>query len=671
MKVPRPNITLRKQPRQRRRGGPPSKNRDPASGPPERRNKTRRTRKGAIAEATEIHDGNLSSNGQKTAGEDTLQSPAKLTQSTITSIAHGNQQEEEDLVVVVEELRKKLRESEKKSEARKRSAVSYQTKYQELQKDFQESQLASARQEEGLRASFAEELRKTCADLVADWERKRRESDAESKAQKQSIVSYQTKCQTLQNELKEVQTVLKVERERRSRQEQEMHETLRELRMEFRESLERSQAKLREKEAEIQTLTASLKRSEMLRPSSKSTDSSKKMVKLQRELQETQRKLVLEKKKSAPCISTPVTERQKGARTKPELKDWIGPHVGGKTIKILKPGDLLDKDTDEKPRAATASSSTAAPRSRSQLAESINQESAPISFCGMEDEASTAMNTGDNRLEDELAFLASAYSNEEIELEDGKITRLLKLDAGGDGDQLTVGLTAGIPEGYPESGTLNISAALIVDNGPCNKEAWKCAEKSLQGLVDVCTWEAQGCASSEALLSVLNVADDWVQTQWNAVHARRFISSSSKRSTSESIDEIEVCCLLVYTHHIVDPDKIHFVKQTASKHDLGGLIKIGRPGLIAVEGLEANCDAFLSAIILQRKKMRASNKGKPDSSTFAEAGRAISGVRDIDSGRRLPRKIVQLENSTEGMDHFKAACAPIGLETHVEEACKR
>ena len=576
------------------------------------------------------------------------------------------------------ELRGKLRTSEAKSEARKRSAVSYQTKYGQLQREMQQAQNALA---EELRASETKsEARKRSAvsyqtrygQLQREMQQAQnalteelRASEAKSEAGKRSALSYQTKYEQVQRDMQEAQNALTEERQQRAALEELLQE--REEQWKGRaevhdESLQHARKHLGDRDMEIQKLTASLKRSEMLRPSEKSpgASSTKKLVRLQRELQETQEKLRLEKRKHSTKQSQ-VQEKTKPAvqeRTKPVLKDWIGSGSDKER------GNALD---------STGRCTTALPKSaviRSEMADAIDRESAPISFVGINVEQANADETKESvRLEAELLFLASAYTNDEIKVQGGRVTRLLKLDAGGDTGYVTVILTLNIPDEYPESGTLEVTAALAVDNG-YDKGSWKCAEQALPGLVDVCRWEAQGCEGSEALLSVLNTADDWVQTEWNAVYAKQFTSDVTNNSAANS-GGAEICRMLVYTHHIVNLDKIHFVRQTASKHNLGGFIKVGRPGLIVVEGFEANCDSFLSTLLSQRKKMREKGQGKPDSSTFSEAGKALAMVSDMNTGRRLPKKLAQLENCSEGMNEFKTACDIVELRTHVEEASKR
>ena len=119
------------------------------------------------------------------------------------------------------------------------------------------------------------------------------------------------------------------------------------------------------------------------------------------------------------------------------------------------------------------------------------------------------------------------------------------------------------------------------------------------------------------------------------------------------------CRLLVYSHHIVEGEKVELIKGTASKCDVGGFIKGGKPGLIVVEGLEEDCDYFLETLI--RKSPR---------STFAPAGTVISQADTIDDGRAFPEELTQLD-SEAGFDELKALCASTGMLDLIDEFCKR
>lgn len=116
----------------------------------------------------------------------------------------------------------------------------------------------------------------------------------------------------------------------------------------------------------------------------------------------------------------------------------------------------------------------------------------------------------------------------------------------------------------------------------------------------------------------------------------------------------------------MDPDKIQLVKKSASKLNLGGYIKIGKPGLILVEGSQPDCEALLETLLLSRKKLRERGGKNFDTATFSPAGK----MQRYDNERELPKKLEQLE-AQDGMDEIKDACRKLGLLESLDEVCKR
>ena len=106
------------------------------------------------------------------------------------------------------------------------------------------------------------------------------------------------------------------------------------------------------------------------------------------------------------------------------------------------------------------------------------------------------------------------------------------------------------------------------------------------------------------------------RSQMLLVAKRQTSATTSTSSFRSNGNYIKICRTLLYSHHTVDDDKVQLVKETASKLNIGGFIKGGRPGLIVVEGLEEDCDAFLNALAKQHRKLRespsSSRNGKVD-----------------------------------------------------------
>jgi hypothetical protein len=185
----------------------------------------------------------------------------------------------------------------------------------------------------------------------------------------------------------------------------------------------------------------------------------------------------------------------------------------------------------------------------------------------------------------------------------------------------------------------------------------------------VCQWEANGCQGNEALLAVLKTADRWVKNEWAGIRAKHLAEKVPQKDGNEGAGPLEICRLLVYSHHITEPEKVQLLKKEFSKSGVGGFIRIGRPGFVLAEGLEENCDNFLAAIVQQRKKNREKG-GKVDSSYFTQAGKVLTSVSDFETDRSFSKKMVQLEGP-DSLDELKQMCEQVGLTESLEEACTR
>lgn len=132
------------------------------------------------------------------------------------------------------------------------------------------------------------------------------------------------------------------------------------------------------------------------------------------------------------------------------------------------------------------------------------------------------------------------------------------------------------------------------------------------------------------------------------------VSSSHHTSGSTRGGEAVVPKLgrrLCYSHHIIAPSKRRAIVAWAVELALGGCSKIGWPGLILVEGDDANCRAYVES--LQRLRWKH----------FVVRGeQTVEGAphESIDALRALPRGFAEFGASE--MSEFAAYCRSAGLE---------
>jgi hypothetical protein len=128
-------------------------------------------------------------------------------------------------------------------------------------------------------------------------------------------------------------------------------------------------------------------------------------------------------------------------------------------------------------------------------------------------------------------------------------------------------------------------------------------------------------------------------------------ASAAPAETPRSRDRagVRLCRLLIHAPEMNGKD-ISDIQGMAGKYNLGGYIKVGKPGLVVVEGLEFNCDIFMDNIVSQKKR-------------FTKAGKVSER-----SSRAFPKELAVIDGKTAKED-FAKACEAVGLTADLEKAC--
>lgn len=136
----------------------------------------------------------------------------------------------------------------------------------------------------------------------------------------------------------------------------------------------------------------------------------------------------------------------------------------------------------------------------------------------------------------------------------------------------------------------------------------------MPSLVKLCRTVAESMVGSEAMWTVLSLAQEWMTDELPGVIGKAAESSSSvvvssseskspnklnhpaRDSTAQKTTSILLGRRLIYSHHIISTKKRSVMRQLASELHLTGYVKIGWPGVIILEGLEDNCQTFYDTI---------------------------------------------------------------------------
>ena len=128
------------------------------------------------------------------------------------------------------------------------------------------------------------------------------------------------------------------------------------------------------------------------------------------------------------------------------------------------------------------------------------------------------------------------------------------------------------------------------------KSAWD----ALPSLLEACRDEAASLRGSEAVLTVLSRADEWIQEEWPNLCTQYQTTTNVQKLQEDA--EPSSCSTqrlgrrLIYSHHLISKVKRADIKDLASHYELTGYMKIGWPGIIVIEGLEENCISFYDDI---------------------------------------------------------------------------
>ena len=390
------------------------------------------------------------------------------------------------------------------------------------------------------------------------------------------------------------------------------------------------------------------------------SDKDQLIRKLRKELYDVRQILKVERKKGSSSTT------KKGI----SLSDWVDNAVPSSSNPNSKPRSKSfdTDDSSKKPRSQSFDTQRVMlltpPRnmSRPRLPAQPELSSSPLSppsppksslFHFEEDDHSISRDKEMEPLHDELTFLRSAYDSDEIIIEDNLVTHLLELATDSESETISIALSLTIPNGYPnDGGPLKVKASIRSAN--CSHGIRKVALDALPKLEEICTYEAQANEGNEAIHPIFSIADGWANTDWYNILSkeRPSISKDKARAKEESNSlSFEICVALIHTHHIVEENRIQFIKSRASKFSLGGFIKIGKPGFILVEGAEEHCNQLLETLSNNKKVFHTSH--------FKFAGKVVRTV-NINYNGCLPHKMEELEGKT-GMDDLGKYCEELGL----------
>lgn len=271
-----------------------------------------------------------------------------------------------------------------------------------------------------------------------------------------------------------------------------------------------------------------------------------------------------------------------------------------------------------------------------------------------------AMDAANERQEGEIDFVEAAYESNEAWCEDSwKIFRRLHLPCG-DANAVVIILELHMPELYPEQDCLAVLGFVESASSPL---AAKAGYDGLPELLNSCRQLSRALEGSEAVLSLLQFADEWVSDHWPTFVSMLNYDPQGNRGDSSSSGTATLVPSpvfgrrLIYSHHIIAKRKRAEIQALASEHKLSGFVKIGWPGIIIVEGLEEDCQAFYDDIRRWPWQYLA---------VRGEMQEIMSPENTVDQYRRFSHGF----SEEDDMSVLAAACREAGLESLFKTSMK-
>ena len=195
---------------------------------------------------------------------------------------------------------------------------------------------------------------------------------------------------------------------------------------------------------------------------------------------------------------------------------------------------------------------------------------AEASFCPDEQQYADDGEDMQEMVEAELEMIQAAYTSEEVLIQRNARLAVLRVFP------LFFTLRLYLPEGYPEKTPLEIGVTDIGNN--------KLLHSSVPKLVP--TWQAQAkdMLGTPAVLSMFQLVEAWVQDMQKCIQITDREICSPLAQIERNSSSTRVSRVLLYSHHIISKIKRGNIAALSKEYNLTGLMKIGWPGLIIVEG---------------------------------------------------------------------------------------
>ena len=158
------------------------------------------------------------------------------------------------------------------------------------------------------------------------------------------------------------------------------------------------------------------------------------------------------------------------------------------------------------------------------------------------------------------------------------------------------------------------------------------------------------------MFAVLARADEWVTADWIDIVVTVNVDTNDVAPTDlatkqeNDVGGLVLGRRLIHSHHIIAPSKRKAIVELAQHYNIGGCYKYGWPGIIVIEGEEADCISYVEEIRTLRWQHLV---------VRGEQHVPVKDRKELEEARSLPNKMQDLGGD---MSVIAKQCKETGLE---------
>ena len=205
-----------------------------------------------------------------------------------------------------------------------------------------------------------------------------------------------------------------------------------------------------------------------------------------------------------------------------------------------------------------------------------------------------------------------------------------------------------LPRGYPET---EPAVLTFLQTSP------PLPRKSMDEITRSVNDKAKDLLGTEAIMDIVDETKELILKHLEVQRQLQNSQQQSQVQAQTSIDDKSIGRRWIWVHHITKTDRISSILDEAKDHNLCGILKHGYPGVVLVEGLVKDCDAFVKWI--------KADKSSPHGGFGRNWGHHVRG--EINQYESSSEQHCDTLESTGDLSVMAEYCRKAGLEDEFKE----